>query len=296
MSGRPENLPDLPVEPVITDKPGPLLASTALLDELAPRDPWRNQGRTRYALAALTLACSAAATWFASSDVRAVDGAIVTGAVLCLLVAALAPVSYRVMAMAAGAGGALLLGSAFAGFGLPPLAALEPGPASIVAPLVLIPGAIRLRARYRAFTPARVWLFVACLSSVPLVVALGQRALASGEGRDISIVALIGAAVLAAVSSGFLGKQTAAYAAIGAAWFELLTLVALHLPGVVGGPAPSVWVRWSAPLALWTVTMVASMALAQGLASWAWNRARKVDLRRLEPRAEAFSMLDTWDD
>jgi hypothetical protein len=197
----------------------PLLASEALMDDLAPVEPGREASRKWCA------ALGAGAILMGSLPLLGLrDGgwpAAVPSYVLGLAVmtAALARIGYKRRALAMVAIGVLASALGFEGSG--PAASLGDGDVlhgllRLLAAATL-PAALLFRARYRAFRGARWILLAGYVAALPFTInAIAE--LAQGGGLATSVGAGISLAALAAAFAGFMGSETtgaASYTAFG---------------------------------------------------------------------------------
>lgn len=203
-SSRPSSVPSA----IVTPKK-PLLASEALMEDLAPMQPARRDARiwcvacgvgflvfgTLPLLGLLTGGLGAALPW------------LVTGAIS--LIAGISRVGYRQRAVA------MLVLGALTGLvalqGSPTLVRADGGPAWGMARLfssVALTGALLFRARYRAYAGARVFLGTALAISIPFVIhaarVLGSEA-GFGPAHVGSVLVLL---AIAATLIGFMGAET----------------------------------------------------------------------------------------
>jgi len=297
--------------------PKPLLASEALMDDLAPQDPWAAASRVWTAVCGVSFALAGLARLLghASGSVMFECFAL---AGLALLVAA-APLGYasRGSLMTLVGVGTALLGMA----GVGPAAVLSNsvGFWSVLHLLTAVglPAALMFRARYRAYAGARTILFTALATTLPFVsycvVAISQGPLASQISAAVALV-MIGLS-----SVGFMGSDTTAlgtWLAGGvvvtvnavlasetavAVWGEH-ALWAEHAlqaeQGVLGPPLGSFWGSlWtsSSLLAFAGATLLGALGVFRLLAGQHWSQARSVDLRKPTVERERLdSVGDTW--
>ena len=276
----PSELPDPAV--VKPAAPKPLLASEALMEDLAPVEPARQGARAWCAgvgvasllFGALPLVgllpggSQAAIPWF------------VTGAIG--LVAAVTPVTYRQRAVAMvvlgllsgvvalqGAGGALMRADGGAGWGLARLLAA-----------VTLPAALLFRARYRAYRGARVFLGAALATSLPFAVhtvlgLFGPGAVAQAGG----VVVLF---ILAGSCAGFMGSETTGAGTYLAPASVIAIAAELALRGIGHGPLLGVG---TGALAFGGASALAALGGFQ-IVAWRFTAdARRIDLH--VPRRES---------
>jgi hypothetical protein len=198
-----------PADPTPTPPPvryRPLLASEALMEDLAPVEPARRAAR---------IWCAGMGAAFLIFGSLAVLGIVpggaplpwfVTGAIT--LVASVTRVTYRQRAVAMvvlgllsgvvalrGAGGELLRADGGAAWGLSRLLAS-----------VALPAALLFRSRYRAYAGARVFLGTALVISLPFGAHTSASLFGAGEVATAGAVAVL--LVLAASLAGFMGSET----------------------------------------------------------------------------------------
>jgi hypothetical protein len=210
--------------------PKPLLASEVLREELAPLEPARHMCRLwLLAVAACLTALSVGMRLGIGLPGVRLDAATVgfsaAGAVAAI---AILPFPYALRA-----GLVVLVGGALAALGLRgagPLAALGAGGATLsdatrVLMLATLPAALLFRARYRAFTPARVLLAVAVALSLPFVGFEVAEALSASTPVMLRVA---GGANVVLVGLGLFGFMGAGSTGAGSLWASLV---------LVGAPA-----------------------------------------------------------
>ncbi|MEO7332239.1 MAG: hypothetical protein ABI193_26925 [Minicystis sp.] len=270
----------------------PLLASEALMDDLAPVEPSRDAAR---------LWCAALGLCFAIFGTLPLIGvrlgglgaavpSLVLGAIA--MVAALPGITYRQRAIAMVVLGLLsdivgLQGTAVGGLGWN-LARLVPA--------IAIGAALMFRARYRAYTGARVFLGAALLSSLPFVVQVGLG-LMGGMGAA-EIAGLIALVAIAASFTGFMGAETTGagpYLAHGVALTFAAELVARSLgaPGARLDASAVIQVIIPA-LAFVGSSVLSALGLFQ-IVAWRFAAdARRIDLHT--PPAHVETLHDSRTD
>lgn len=204
-----ERVTEPPESPPERARQTPLLASEALIEDLAPREPGRNAARGL--CVGLGLALVAAGGLL---DLRG-DGALadqtVPSALLggVVIVAGVLPVSYARRALALAVVG-LLAGA---------LGLRDIGPAGGIAvggeawgffrflAATALPAALLFRARYRAYGPARWFLGGAFLVATPFVVH-AFATVATEELRLTHVGAVAAVAATLASLAGFMGAET----------------------------------------------------------------------------------------
>jgi hypothetical protein len=273
----------------------PLLASEALMEELAPLEPLRQEARIWAAgvggasllfgalpiVGLLPGGTPAALPWF------------VTGAIA--LVAALTPVSYRQRAVAMvvlgllsglvalqGANGALMRADGAPVWGLARLAGA-----------VALPAALLFRARYRAYRGARVALGAALGLSLPFGVHMVFELLGPVSVATAGAVAVL--FVLAGSLAGFMGGETTGAGAYMAPTAVVVLAADLALRGLARSPMLGVITD---ALALAGGAGLASLGLFQILAWRFAADARRIDLhspaRESTPPASDRDAASDW--
>lgn len=202
LRGRPQT-PSLP--PAGREVKKPLLASEALIEDLAPIEPAK--GAARLWCAGLAVGFFAlgggALMGFAPGGRSAAAPEIALGCIA--LVAAAARLSYQQRAAVM-----ILLGllSAAVGFGGPALGPVDRtwGLFRTLAAIAL-PGALLFRARYRAYAKARWILGAAFAAALPFTVYSVARV--AGLGSELETVgAALGVVAIGASLLGFMGSET----------------------------------------------------------------------------------------
>lgn len=271
--GAPSELPDPAVARAVAQRP--LLASEALMEDLAPVEPARRGaliwcagvGAASLVFGALPLAgllpggTQAALPWF------------VTGVIA--LVASITPVTYRLRAVAMvvlgllsgvvalqGAGGALMRADGGAQWGLARLFGA-----------VALPAALLFRARYRAYAGARIFLGAALAMSLPFTVHTVLGLFGAGGLAQAGGVAVL--FVLAGSLAGFMGSETTG----AGTYLAPATVVALTLElavrGIGRGPLLGVC---TGAVAFGGAVALASLGVFQILAWRFAADARRIDL------------------
>jgi hypothetical protein len=267
----------------------PLLASEALMDDLAPVEPSREAARVWCAALGLSFALFGALPLLdlRAGGIRAAVPSLVIGAIA--MVAALPGITYRQRAIAMVVLGLLsdivgLQGTGVGGVGWN-LARLVPA--------IALGAALMFRARYRAYTGARVFLGVALASSVPFVVQTGIGLMNGvGVGQIGAIIALV---AIAASFSGFMGAETTGagpYLAHGVALAFAVELVsgALAAPNAHHDFATVTQVLIPG-LAFVGSSVLSALGLFQ-IVAWRFAAdARRINLH--SPRVEASALHDS---
>jgi hypothetical protein len=275
---RPASGTDAPSERLVR----PLLASEALMEDLAPVEPAGASARTWCALlgAGFFVVGALPLLGLRPGGVSAAVPSLVIGAIA--LVAALARVTYRQRAVAmvvlgllsgvvdlGGTRAALATGVGGVGWSL-----------SRLVPAIAIAAALIFRSRYRAYAGARVFLGVALLTAVPFAIH-AVLSFSSGFG-PAQIGGVVVLATIAASLTGFMGSETTGagpYLAWGIviAFATELALRALWSPGALRTPANLVHVGIAAT-AFAGAAVLAALGLFQ-IAAWRFAAdARRIDL------------------
>lgn len=270
----------------------PLLASEALMEDLAPVEPGRGSARLWCAGLGLgfTLFGVLPLVQIRPGGIHAAVPWLVVGAIA--LVAALSRVTYRQRAVAM-----VVLGLLSGIVGLHGTAVVGPGLSLVrLVPAIALAAALTFRARYRAYSGARVILGIALLLAGPFVV-LAIMSLMGGLG-----IAAIGTGVaLAAIAAslvGFMGAETTGvgpYLSFGVviAFAIELALRALFAPDADRTPGTIIDVV-SGALAFSGASTLAALGLFQILAWRFAADARRIDLHspRSEPKRRQDSEVD----
>jgi hypothetical protein len=274
---RPISSASIPVARIVAAKP--LLASEALMEDLAPVEPGRKAAR---------IWCGAVGIGFAALGLLTLLGLRPGGPIGAIpslalgfiaLLAAVARVTYRQRAVAmvvlgiladttALRGASAVLAEAVGGFGWN---------AARTVTAIGIPAALLFRARYRAFAGARIFLAVALLAALPFLVHVTLLMRGDfGIAHAASIVALF--AFLVSLS-GFMGAETTGGGTLLAAFTIPCFSVELGLRAFASVPR-------TAGHAIEIGAFVAAFASASALAAlglfqiFAWRFA--ADARRID--------------
>jgi hypothetical protein len=307
-------------------KPGPpLLASQALIEDLAPVEPLGQHARILCVVAGLLFAFFGALPLLGVSAHQhpALVPSLVVGAVT--LFAAVARVAYRKRAVAMVALGAIVAGLGVAGTG--PAQGIAEGGAvwamlRFVA-AVALPAAILFRARYRAFEGARLLLGLAFVAALPYAFHAVGLVIAPAFGFA-QVGAILVLVLLVAGLLGFMGSETTAAGsfvapamiaafALQAGLQRLGALVPGSLVDVFGvvevvsedgeitHTLPAVGLTGAAIRdAAVTAVAFAASALLSALGLFqilAWKfapAARKIDVRRSLEEVEERSSIEDW--
>lgn len=190
--------------------PPPILASTALIEELAPLEPGRRVGRLAFAGVGAALWAVGAAIRSGVGPAEAMGDAstIAFSAGAALLAAAALPFAYLARAGVALACSAVLMGLGLQGRG--PLAglAIDGGLARDFTRLVALcglPAALLFRSRFGEYRGTRLVLAAGIAASVPFVVLGALLAADDGAATVPRVAAGASVATVVAASLGFLG-------------------------------------------------------------------------------------------
>ena len=284
--------PSVPELSPIPSPAKPMLASEALMEDLAPVEPARRDAR------AWCAACGVAFLFFGLLPVLGLLpgglGAavpwLVTGAIS--LVASVAQVNYRQRAVAMLVVGMLTGVVALEASGGAALHA-DGGPAWGLARLfaaVSLAAALQFRARYRAYAGARVFLGTALVISVPFVVHVGLHLTREGGFGPAHLGAILVLLAVTASLTGFMGSETT-----GAGTYMGPTIVAafaldLALSGIatlgIGGGAPVLLALGVGAVGFGAAAGFTSLGLFQILAWRFAADARRIDLHSPKPESQ----------
>ncbi len=281
----PAELADPAVPKVVAQKP--LLASEALMEDLAPVEPARRGARAWCAGvggASLLFGALPLVGLLPGGTPAAIPW-LVTGAIA--LVAGLTPVTYRQRAVAMvvlgllegvvalqGAGGALMRADGGTWWGLARLFAA-----------VALPAALLFRARYRAYAGARVFLGAALAVSLPFAVHTVLSLFGAGGVAQAGGVAVL--FVLAGSLAGFMGAETTGAGTYMAPATVIALTAELALRGVGRGPLLGVG---TGAVAFGGAAALASLGVFQILAWRFAADARRIDLH--VPRRDSSAPTD----
>ena len=286
--------------------PKPLLASEALREDLAPREPLGGAARAwcgalgavfvGFGVEPFVEANTPMTTAYASFGIGAAT--IATGAL---------PLGYTLRAalMVAAALACGILGM----FDLGPAMALGhvvgPWGAFHLVAAIALPAALLFRARYRAYGPARVILAIALALALPFVVHEAVL-IAGAEMMSVRIAAGVAIAAVALGAFGFTGSETAgaggyiaalAVASIGAT-IAVPVLAVLLEPGEGGlpGVAEVSALAWpmASVVAFWAATVLGALGAFQLLAAKLWDAARMVDVHAAPRDRPSLRSLPDW--
>jgi len=270
----------------------PMLASEALMEDLAPVEPARRDARSWCA------ACGVAFLLFGTlSIVGLLPGALgaavpwlVTGAIS--LVASVARVTYRQRAVAMLVLGMLTGVVALRASGGAALDA-DGGPAWGLARLfaaVSLAAALQFRARYRAYAGARVFLGTALIISVPFVVHVALHLTREGGFSPAHLGAIVVLLAVTASLTGFMGAETTGAGGymgptIVAAFALDLALSGLATIGISGG-APVLLALGVGAMGFGAAAGFTALGLFQVLAWRFAADARRIDLHVAKPEPD----------
>ncbi len=275
----------------------PLLASEALMEDLAPVEPWSRE--VRYWAVGWGL------LFVLLGVIPYLSGSVAGSSVLSFLLGALtlaaagAPLNYATRAVALIVIGTVCGGLGMAGYG--PAAVLE-GTVGAWAILHLVtatglPAALLFRARYRAYVGARYILVAALGATFPFVgyclLMLGQDDLA------VQVASGIALAAIALSLLGFMGSETT----IAGSWVAAVVIVTVA--GQIGVEATlgiepaalTIELLWAigSVIAFAGATLLGALGVFQILAGRHWTDARDVDLRRRNvERPKLPSITEFW--
>ncbi len=281
-------LPDPPAAPVPAK---PLLASEALMEDLAPLEPSRDVAR---------FWCAAVGLGFAALGSLPLVGLRPGGAAAAGLsffmggvtvVAALSRVTYRKRAFAMLVIGLLVVLTGLGGTGPAAFIAHQTqglGLARVFAAIAL-PGALLFRARYRAYSGARWVLGGAFVLAIPFVGLILWRLFT--HSADLSTAGAIVALVVTLVGLvGFMGKETTGagtYVGLSVLFglgADLFFVDLSYLESL--GDWRAVLTTWLGSVAFISATGLAALGLYQLLASRLSGDARRIDLHAITPEPE----------
>lgn len=272
-------------EPSSESPPRPLLASEALIEDLAPRQPARRLARLLCLSLGLVFVAAGGLLELgprAALSERTVPAVLLGG---LAMVAGVTPVSYRQRALAlvtlAYVAGMLGLRNLGPAAGIAPSGQLW-GFFQLLASTVL-PAALLFRARYRAYRRARWILGIAFVLSAPFL-AHGAASLLVDELHASHLGTVAALVATLAGLAGFMGAETTgagSYVAVGIVASSALSLGAqlLKRPGFAVFDAAVVLVAFLA------VVTMATVGLFQLLAARFAQDARRIDLRQAAPKS-----------
>jgi hypothetical protein len=232
------------VVPPPKKRKGPLLASDALREDLAPLEPMKRRARLVLVGCGGLLALSSAGLFLLATrtdDLRSALEASV--AALVALVLGLVALPYRARAHGAMALGAGLLIAAL--FGRGPAWGLLAWPSTRfpwelarVLAATLLPAALVFRSHYRAYPFARILLGWGLALALPFVIRCGWVVLfASSVAEQASAAFTIASVLLALV--GFMGSSTTAMGSVWAASTVISLALDVAVRSIDGGdPLP----------------------------------------------------------
>ncbi len=269
----------------------PLLASEALMEDLAPVEPSRDVAR---------LWCAVVGVGFAALGILPLVGLRPGGAQAAgfsfflggvALVAALTKVSYRQRAYAMLVLGLLVVLTGLGGTGPAAFIARDTAGLGLARAFaaIALPGALLFRARYRAYAGARWALGAAFVLALPFVGLIAWRLLT--HEADLSTAGAIVALVVTLVGLvGFMGKETTgAGTYVGLSVLvglgtELFLLDISHA-GVLDAWSTIITTALGSA-AFIAATGLAALGLFQVLASRLSGEARQIDLHAVVPEPQ----------
>jgi hypothetical protein len=277
----------------------PVLASEALMEDLAPEEPWRAGARWWSLLAGVLLLSGAVPVWMVEQGSPPMEAipSLATGGVAVL--AALLPIPYLWRGLVMLAVGGTTVGLAFAQLG--PAAFFEPVTGhwwlAHMAAAFTLPAALLFRERYRALPRARWFLGISQLVTLTFV-AYCVLTIAGGT----LLAQIVSGVAIAAVVLSFLGFM-GSHATIAGSLLSGFVIagvtaqlgVVLFSAGSISGPMASLG-PLSAIGGFLGFSLLGSLGLAQVLAAASFAHARSIDFRR-EPteRPQMPSLTsDSW--
>jgi hypothetical protein len=269
------------------------------MEDIAPREPWREGARWWSLGLGIALAASAVPEWLGSRGVAApslgLGGACVAAG------AAPLPYVWRALVMLVVAIATLLLGI----LDLGPAAALSGavGEWGLVHGIAAVglPAALLFRERYRAYAGARYVLASALVLAIPFVGYSILRVFDQTGLAQIASGAALGSVCLSLF--GFMGSNTGvAGKYLGSL---VITGVTLQLAGEVVArtiPTAALWPSHPPPVgdlvgigAFVCAALLGALGAAQLLAARSWAQARAVDVRQTTDRPPMPSVgSDSW--
>jgi hypothetical protein len=270
-------------EPAPKKRKGPLLASDALREDLAPLEPMKRRARVVLVASSGLLALTSAGLFLLATrtdDLRSALEASV--AALVALVLGLVALTYRARAHGAMALGAALLLAALLGRG--PAWGLLAWPSTSfpwelarVLAATLLPAALVFRSHYRAYPFARILLGWGLALALPFVIRCGWVVLFASSLAERASAAFTIASVLLALV-GFMGSSTTAMGSVWAASTVISLALDVAVRSIDGGdPLPPTF----SALGFLASATLASFGLFLSLAArFAPDARRSVDEQR----------------
>ncbi len=277
----------------------PLLASEALMEDLAPQEPWRSGSRWWSILAGLLLLAAVLPSWLWAPPANSIAlvAPAVTGGIAILCGAIPLPYVVRAVLMVMLAG--VTVGLAFAELG--PAAGLNTATQSWwlahLAAATTLPAALLFRERFRALTRARYVLAF----SLMLTAGFVTHCVFTIAGGTLATQITSGIGIAAVVLSflGFMGAQ----APIAGSFLSTLIMLAVsaqltsvvvarHALRVDLAGAQTV----TAMLVFLATILLGALGLAQLLAAVSYRHARSIDFRRVATERAPMPSLssDSW--
>lgn len=279
----------LAIPPATVSKP--MLASEALMEDLAPQEPWR-AGARWWSLAAGVLVTGTVVPGLAAGD--GLDEAIVPlviGAVA--IFSGLIPVPYIVRGLLM-----LLAAMTIAGLALADLgparglhAQLQPWWLLHAAAVITLPAALMFRDRYRALPRARYTLGFSLFVSLGFV-GYCVLSIASG-GLAMQIASAVGVAAVVLSLLGFMGSQAPIAGSL------LATFIIAAVTGQLAAVRMASGLDTAALLdtgAFLSFAVLGALGAAQCLAAASYAHARSIDFRRDPTERPPLPSLtsDSW--
>lgn len=302
MVSDPESVSDeLPSEPAASKvAKKPLLASEALMEDLAPEEPWRTGARWWSILAGLLLVATAGPCWLAVADpsVSLIAPHLAAGglALLCGVI----PLPYVARGI-----GMLLIAFATIGVVFAELGPLWPIHHTVgswwlvhAAAAITLPAALLFRERYRALARARYVLGFSLMLTLGFVgFCVSTIMTGAFVGQLTSVVAII-AVVLSLL--GFMGSEAPIAGSLLSALIvvtvtaQLTTVVVAH---IALGVDMSSYTPLVGVVAFAATALLGALGVAQLLSAGSFRHARSIDFRRdgntQRPRLPSLTS-DSW--
>jgi hypothetical protein len=278
-----ESIPDSIIPPTLAPSK-PLLASEALMEDLAPVEPARRDARTWCAAfgACLLLVGTLPLLQVLPGGLREALPWLVNGAIA--IVASFTRVTYRQRAVAMVVLGFLsgLAAVRLADGLLLNAAGGAPWGLSRFLAAIGIPAALLFRARYRAYAGARVFLATALAMSVPFVAHTVLRLMHGGVSALVSVTSVAALLVIVASFTGFMGSETTGAGAYVGPGTILVIAAELAARGIArqGTGQAALIASFSGAFAFGVAACLAALGIFQILAWRFAADARRIDLHR----------------
>ena len=278
-----ESVPDSVLPPTLAPAK-PLLASEALMEDLAPVEPARRDARTWCAAfgACLLLVGILPLIEVLPGGLREALPWLVNGAIA--VVASLTRVTYRQRAVAMVVLGFLsgLAAVRMGGGVLLHAAGGAPWGFARFLACIGIPAALLFRARYRAYAGARVFLGTALAMSLPFVAQTVIRLMHDSGTVLVSVSSVAALLVIAASLTGFMGAETTGAGAYVGPGTIAVIAAELAARGIAqdGTGRVAVIASISGAFAFGVAACLAALGVFQVLAWRFAADARRIDLHR----------------